>query len=201
MEHTCDFSPLKLELKERLLGLVGKMKVAITELEQDKQCLLNEFQQISAELATTESMAAAFYLKCYLSAYTDKYTDISICVRRLSERRHGALIVVERGDSLDDWVTAGIPVDAELSPALLESVFVPGAPLHDGAVRIRQNKLVSAANVLPLSALASEKKLGTRHRAAIGITERCDALAIVVSEETGRASFCLNGKLYAFALA
>ncbi|CAG7636269.1 sporulation-specific diadenylate cyclase CdaS [Paenibacillus allorhizosphaerae] len=200
MEQTCDFSPLKLELKERLLGLVDKMQVAIAELEEDKQCLLNEFQQISAELATTESMAAAFYLKCYLSAYTDKYADISLCVRRLSERRHGALIVVERSDSLDDWVTAGIPVGAELSPALLESVFVPGAPLHDGAVRIKHNKIVSAANVLPLSALATEKKLGMRHRAAIGITERCDALSIVVSEETGKASFCLNGQLYAFAL-
>ena len=144
-----------------------------------------------------ESVAASFYLNCYLSAFTDKFEDLSVCVQRLSHRNHGALIVVERGDPLDPFIQKGTDVGAILTPALLEAIFYPGNPLHDGAVLIRANQIVSAANVLPLTtAVISGKKLGTRHRAALGLTEQSDALVLVVSEETGRVSFALNGKLY-----
>src|SRR4051812_22539447 len=199
IDTSCDFSPLKLELKDRLLNLVKQMEQTIAGLDREDRCLLNEFEQISDAINTTESLAATFYLKCYLSSYTDKYSEISRSVRNLSRRRHGALIVVERDDSLEEFITPGIAIDASLSASLLESVFVPGGPLHDGAVLIRQNKIASASNVLPLTSLITEKKLGTRHRAAMGLSERCDALVIVVSEETGKSSFSLDGKLYTFA--
>ncbi|OXM87235.1 sporulation-specific diadenylate cyclase CdaS [Paenibacillus rigui] len=201
MDSQCDFNPLKEELKSQLQRIIQRMQQSLQELEQDDQCLLNEFEQLSEEVSRAESLAASFYLKCYLSSYTDKYNDISHCVRNLSQRRHGALIVVRREDPLEPFITPGVPIRANLSHSLLESVFVPGGPLHDGAVLIEGDEIVSAANVLPLTTtVVTEKKLGTRHRAALGLSERCDALVIVVSEETGRASFSLNGNLFAFAV-
>lgn len=199
MDTNCDFSPLKLELKDRLQGLIGKMAKTSEGLDQETHCLLHDFEEITDELHLIQSLAAAFYLKCYLSSYTSKYTEISLSVRHLADRRHGALIAVERKHPLDAFITPGIPVDAALTPHLLESIFVPGSPLHDGAVLIRGDKIVSASNVLPLSQLVTDQKLGTRHRAAIGLSEITDALVIVVSEETGRSSFCIGGKIYAFS--
>jgi uncharacterized protein (TIGR00159 family) len=123
--------------------------------------------------------------------------DLTIAIRHLSERRHGALIVVQRNDPLDRLIQAGVPIGASLSHSLLESLFYPGSPLHDGAVLVRANRIVSAGNVLPLSGVdAGGRKLGTRHRAAIGLTEQSDALVLVVSEETGKTSFAFKGKLY-----
>jgi diadenylate cyclase len=105
--------------------------------------------------------------------------------------------VIEREDSLETLIRPGIPMGAELTHSLLESIFYPGNPLHDGAVLVRLNKIVSAANVLPLSDIyTGDKKLGTRHRAALGLSERSDALVLVVSEETGRVSFAKGGKMY-----
>ena len=104
---------------------------------------------------------------------------------------------MERSEPLDLIIQKGTYIGATLSPALLESIFYPGNPLHDGAVLIRENQVVSAANVLPLTkTVISGKKLGTRHRAAIGLSEQSDALVLVVSEETGKISFAFNGKLY-----
>lgn len=202
MDSTCDFNPLKEELKSQLHALIGRMQHTLKGLEQEDQCLLNEFAQIGEEISRAESLAASFYLKCFLSSYTDKYHEISHSVRNLAERRYGALIVVQREDALEEWITPGINIGANLTHSLLESVFVPGGPLHDGAVLIKQNEIVSAANVLPLtSTVFTEKKLGTRHRAALGLSERSDALVIIVSEETGKASFSLNGTLFAFAVS
>jgi diadenylate cyclase len=105
--------------------------------------------------------------------------------------------VIQRGDPLDSLIQPGITIGAELTHSLLESIFFPGNPLHDGAVLVSQNQIVSAANVLPLSDMSTGgKKLGTRHRSALGLSERSDALVLVVSEETGRVSFAMNGKLY-----
>ncbi|MBP1153772.1 MULTISPECIES: sporulation-specific diadenylate cyclase CdaS [unclassified Paenibacillus] len=199
MDQHCDFSPLKLELKEQIQALIDKMQQTLHELDEETTCILNDFGQIGEEINTIESLAASFYLKCYLSTYTDQYSEISRSVRNLSQRRHGALIVVQREDSLDGLITPGVSIDANLTYSLLESVFVPGSPLHDGAVLLKSNKIASAANVLPLTGRITDRKLGTRHRAALGLTEQCDALVIVVSEETGKASFCVQGKIYAFA--
>ncbi|RAS71587.1 sporulation-specific diadenylate cyclase CdaS [Priestia endophytica] len=193
----CDFSPMKQQLAERIQQITNELQHSLDVLDNESYCLLGNLEGIKEKFINIESVAASFYLNCYLAAFTDKYAELSICVQRLSDRRHGALIVVERRDALDSFIQKGTDVGATLTPALLEAIFYPGNPLHDGAVLIRSNQIVSAANVLPLTATVIRgKKLGTRHRAALGLTEQSDALVLVVSEETGRVSFALNGKLY-----
>lgn len=114
----------------------------------------------------------------------------------LAERKRGALIVLERETGLQDYVDTGVPLDADISAALLLTVFYPNTPLHDGAVIVRDHRLVAAGCLLPLSdSLAAGEHLGTRHRAAVGITEGTDALSLVVSEETGTISLAHSGRL------
>jgi diadenylate cyclase len=193
----CDFSPMKQQLSNGIQQITNELQQSLKVLGNENYCLLGNLEAIKEKFIHIESIAASFYLNCYLSAFTDKYEDLSISVQRMSERRHGALIVVERSDSLDPFIQKGTPIKAILTPALLETIFYPGNPLHDGAVLIRANEIVSAANILPLTpADIREKKLGTRHRAALGLTEKTDALVLVVSEETGNVSFALNGNLY-----
>ncbi|MFQ5698630.1 MAG: diadenylate cyclase CdaA [Myxococcota bacterium] len=114
----------------------------------------------------------------------------------LGQRRVGALIVIEREISLEDHMDLGTPLDSELSRDLLISLFLPYAPLHDGAVIVRESRIAAAGCILPLT-LSNElpSSLGTRHRAAIGISEETDAIAIIVSEETGRISLGVGGEL------
>lgn len=121
---------------------------------------------------------------------------IAVASQTLSERRHGALIVLERETGLREYVDTGIGMDAAVTPELLETIFFPNTPLHDGAVIVRSTRIVAAACVLPLvENLTSERHLGTRHRAALGITVGTDAVAVVVSEETGIVSIAHNGRM------
>lgn len=121
--------------------------------------------------------------------------EIVIAAVNLSESKTGALMVIEQETGLNDYLQSGIRIDAEVSSALLENIFVVNTPLHDGAVIIRRDRIAAAACVLPLTEQQVKKELGTRHRAGIGITESSDSVAIVVSEETGNISLALNGKL------
>ncbi|HBM75494.1 MAG TPA: TIGR00159 family protein [Clostridiaceae bacterium] len=117
-------------------------------------------------------------------------------VCNLSSTKTGALIVIEQETGLNDYVQAGIKLDAVLTSQLLENIFVVNTPLHDGAVIIRNNRIAAAACFLPLTEnYETNKKLGTRHRAALGMSENSDALVVVVSEETGNISLAINGKL------
>ncbi len=113
----------------------------------------------------------------------------------LSENRHGALIVLEGEVGLQVYINAGVQMDAKVSAPLLLSIFYPNSPLHDGAVIVRGDRIVAAGCVLPLTDRPLDVQLGTRHRAAIGITEVSDALSIVVSEETGYISVARNGRM------
>ncbi|MGE0145418.1 MAG: diadenylate cyclase CdaA [Planctomycetota bacterium] len=117
-------------------------------------------------------------------------------VARLSKERIGALIAIERDGSLAEYSDTGIHIDAELNSFLIESIFFPGTALHDGAMIIRGERIVAASCLLPLSQSQElDKRLGTRHRAALGLSEETDALAVVVSEETGKISVALGGRL------
>jgi len=115
----------------------------------------------------------------------------------LSKDNVGAIIVLEREIGLRNYVESGIPLDAEVSYDLLTSIFQPKAPLHDGAVIIQEDRIAAAACFLPLTVSPGlDRDLGTRHRAAIGLTEECDALAVVISEERGEISVAVRGRLY-----
>ncbi|HLT19172.1 MAG TPA: diadenylate cyclase CdaA [Thermomicrobiales bacterium] len=115
--------------------------------------------------------------------------EIARAAAQLSRSRTGALIVIERETGLQDYIDRGVPLDAKVTASLLISMFYPKSPLHDGAAIIRGGKIMAATVVLPLTEnLGPDNRLGTRHRAAIGITEESDAIAVVVSEETGRIS-------------
>ena len=119
-----------------------------------------------------------------------------IAVESLAHERTGALIVMEGETGLEEYIETGERVDAKVSARLLTTIFFPGTPLHDGAVIVRGDQIVAAGCVLPLTARTlADSSLGTRHRAAAGITEQNDALAIVVSEETGIISVARNGRI------
>jgi diadenylate cyclase len=123
-------------------------------------------------------------------------TDIVTAVDNLSKTKTGALIIIEQFTGLGDTIKTGTKLDALVSSALLENIFVVNTPLHDGATIIRNDRIVAAGCFLPLSNNFSvSKQLGTRHRAALGISENSDALAIIVSEETGIISIAINGRL------
>lgn len=114
----------------------------------------------------------------------------------LSNQRWGGLIVIERTTGLQDISNKGIQLDSDVTSALLGNIFVPNTPLHDGAVIIRENRISAASCILPLSDnLAQNEHFGTRHKAAVGISEQSDAVAVVVSEETGKISVAHNGRL------
>ena len=123
---------------------------------------------------------------------------IVIAATELSKAKTGALIVMERDIKIQDIIATGIPMNAEVSPQLLVNIFEPKTPLHDGAVVISGNKIVSAACVLPLADDKDiAKELGTRHRAAIGISKESDSIVVIVSEETGKMSVAKDGTLIA----
>jgi diadenylate cyclase len=123
---------------------------------------------------------------------------VVIAATELSKAKTGALIVFERDIKIQDIITTGIPMNAEVSPQLLVNIFEPKTPLHDGAVVISGNKIAAAACVLPLADDKDiAKELGTRHRAAIGISKESDSIVVVVSEETGKMSVAKDGTLIA----
>jgi diadenylate cyclase len=124
----------------------------------------------------------------------DTVEELVVAATTLAGKRTGALIVIERSIGLRNHIESGIPVDAQLTYDLLVSIFQPTSPLHDGAVIVQNDRVAAAACFLPLTVNPRlSRELGSRHRAAIGVTEENDAIAIVVSEETGVMSLVMNG--------
>lgn len=123
---------------------------------------------------------------------------IVIAAMEMSKTKTGALMVIERDIKLKDIMDTGVPIDSELSPQLLVNIFTPKTPLHDGAVVISENRIKAAACMLPLSNDKHvSKRIGTRHRSAIGMSKESDAIVVVVSEETGKVSVAKDGTLIA----
>lgn len=123
---------------------------------------------------------------------------IVIAAKELSKMRVGGLIVIQKEIKIEDIIATGIQVNAEVSPQLIVNLFTPNTPLHDGAIIISDNKVAAAACMLPLANSNDiAKELGTRHRAAIGMSKESDAIVVVISEETGRISVAKDGQLYA----
>jgi len=130
------------------------------------------------------------------SSVADVYDDIVLAANLFSQNQTGALIVIEREIGLRTYIESGVSLDARLSYDLLATVFRPSAPLHDGAVIVQRDRIAAAACFLPLSMNpVLSTQLGTRHRAAIGITEETDAVAVIISEETGTISMAVAGSI------
>ena len=123
---------------------------------------------------------------------------VVIATTELAKTKTGGLIVIERDIKINDIIDSGVKIDSEVSPQLIVNLFTPNTPLHDGAVIVSNNKIAAAACILPLAADKDiAKEIGTRHRAGIGISKESDAIAIIVSEETGKISVAIDGKLIA----
>jgi diadenylate cyclase len=130
----------------------------------------------------------------------DTISAIVYATARLSNRHHGAIIVIQRRDNLDEFIRTGVTLNAAISPELLLQIFYPNTPLHDGAVIVSDSHIIAAACVLPLSASgvlteSPERQMGLRHRAALGISEVSDAISIVISEEIGSISVVHGGRM------
>jgi diadenylate cyclase len=126
----------------------------------------------------------------------DAYDDIVLAANLFCQNQTGALIIIEREIGLRTYIESGVPLDARLSYDLLATIFRPSAPLHDGAVIVQNDRIAAAACFLPLSMNpVLSTQLGTRHRAGIGVTEETDAIAVIVSEESGSISLAVSGKI------
>src|SRR5829696_2647937 len=129
-------------------------------------------------------------------AAAETIEEIAVAATMLSQQKIGAIVAVERDIGLRNYIESGIPLDATLTYDLLVTIFRPGSPLHDGAVILQEGRIAAAACFLPLTVNPRlSRELGTRHRAAIGLTEESDAAAVVVSEETGKISIALDGQV------
>ncbi|CAN5668535.1 diadenylate cyclase CdaA [soil metagenome] len=155
-----------------------------------------ELRRALEQLGHTEK-----WLRTPLTSNTDIVSEQAIdeivrAAGQLARQHYGALIVLERETGLQDYAETGVPLDAVLTRQLLINVFSPNTPLHDGASLVRGDRLIAASVVLPLTDnISATSQLGTRHRAGIGVTEDSDALAVIVSEETGKIAVAHNGRL------
>ena len=126
----------------------------------------------------------------------DTVEELVVAATNLSAKKTGAIIVIECAIGLRNYIESGIPLDATLTYDLIVTIFQPGSPLHDGAVIVQEDRIAAAACFLPLTVNPRvSRELGTRHRAAIGLTEENDAVAIVVSEERGQIALAMNGRI------
>ena len=177
---------LKLDMIRTLLGLVFQYGAIVAVV-----VFQPELRSALARLG--RSRAIKFFTSASQRAVAD---EVAEAVSRLARNGTGAIIAVESEASLSDYVEAGTEMQATVSADLLATIFTPYSPLHDGAVIIRGDQIVAAGCVLPLTQFpVSDKSLGTRHRAALGLSEETDAVVIVVSEETSKISIAVRGLL------
>lgn len=158
-----------------------------------------ELRRALEQLGASNKLTRYFGLeKDIISKTKEDIYKIGIAVMELSKSKTGALIVIERDIKLKEIISTGVSINGEISPQLLVNIFTPNTPLHDGAVIISDNKISAAACMLPLASDGDiARELGTRHRAAIGMSKESDAVIVVVSEETGKISIAKEGTLIA----
>lgn len=193
------FLLLVIALLSSLLGLVS-LNWLLTAILQNGAIVLVVLFQPEFRKALERMGRSRVFAKGGKKSTNDEkdlmISEIIQTIMDLSKRRVGALIVFEQQTGLQDVVETGTKLNADISAPLLENIFEPNTPLHDGAVVIRDNEIMAAACILPLAeASGVSRELGTRHRAAVGITENTDAIVLVVSEETGIVSLARDGQL------
>lgn len=185
---------LQMEMLSGLLGALislGAIAILIVFQPEVRKFLL---MLGSTNFATKRNFLKQIkFLKTEIHTNTDVETIIATC-ENLSKTRTGALLVLERNHNLDFVKSTGDTMNAEINQPILESIFFKNSPLHDGAVIIKENFIIGTRIILPLSKKTLPSRFGLRHRAAIGITEKTDALCLVVSEETGQISYVKDGE-------
>ena len=196
------------EEKPVIIEQLESVKVSVSAIHADIPCLMESSQlssllrkmyEIREGLNQLEKGLLQTHLKCSISPGIQVPGPVILALSRLSEKRHGAIIVMAGEESMDDLLQGGAIIDAPISVPLLESLFYPGSPLHDGAVIIRKDRIEKAGVLLPLAPHSMDMErlgLATRHRAALGISRASDALVVVVSEEKGWISIALKDQLY-----
>ena len=194
------FLMLLIVIASSLLGLTSLNWLMTSVLNNGAVVLLILFQPEIRKALERMGRSTLLNRRAYGGAGLDEQeriiNEILQTMMDLSRRRVGALIVIERMTGLQDVIDTGTRVDAEISAPLLENIFEPNTPLHDGAVVIRGNRIEAAACILPLTeASGVSRELGTRHRAGIGLSENADATVLIVSEETGTMSVARGGLL------
>lgn len=163
------------------------------------QALLARVAKLRDTLDEVETSLQEKHLTCCVFPQLQGVGEVVRAVYQLSANRIGALIAVQRQMNLEDYTRSGTLLNARLSTPLLLSLFYPGNPLHDGAVIIRRDRILAAGCILPLSVDHTTFRiqgLGTRHRAAVGLSQLSDAIVLIVSEETGKISMALGGELF-----
>ena len=191
-------------IKEKLEDLKSRIIQLRKGIPYLKQCsrlsdLLQKMYEIRMGLNQLEQGLLQTHLKCCISPNIKVPGEVVLALSKLSEKRHGAIIVIEHEDNLDEHLQGGVIIDAVVSAPILENIFYPGSPLHDGAVIMLDSKIRKACVLLPLAPHTSELEalgFGSRHRAALGLSQVSDALIIVISEEKGWISIALRGQLY-----
>ena len=191
-------------IKEKLEDLKSRIAQVHERLGCVKECsrlsnFLQKLYEIREGLNQLERSLLQTHLRCCISPKIKVPGEVVIAISSLSKKRHGAIIVIEQEDIVDEHLKGGVVLGAVVSAPVIENIFYPGSPLHDGAVVIRDGHIVKASCLLPLAPHASELEdlgLATRHQAAIGLSKVSDALVIVVSEEKGWVSLAIRGQLY-----
>jgi diadenylate cyclase len=191
---------LKMEMLSNILGYLlsgGVIALIIVFQQEIRKFLL--MIGTSNVASRTNFLKQLKFLKSEIALETDVDTLLNAC-KKMSKTKTGALIVLERTNSLDFLINTGDVMNAEMNEVLLESIFYKNSPLHDGATIIRDNFVVATRVVLPISdSINIPSRFGLRHRAAFGITEKTDALCLLVSEETGEISYIKDGSFELFA--
>ncbi len=181
-----------------IVSTMGNLTATRALLEKSLTLIVITFVilfQNELKKALTDFGQTSFF-RPFLQATQFEADEIVKAVMRMAERKVGALIAIERRNSLKPYIEVGTSIDSEVSAELLRTIFQLGTPLHDGAVIIRNNRIAAAACLFPLSESPRlSKDLGTRHRAGIGLTEETDAVTIMCSEETGIVSIAYEGRL------
>lgn len=191
---------LKMEMLSNILGYLlsgGVIALIIVFQQEIRKFLL--MIGTSNVASRTNFLKQLKFLKSEIALETDVDTLLNAC-KKMSKTKTGALIVLERTNSLDFLINTGDVMNAEMNEVLLESIFYKNSPLHDGATIIRDNFVIATRVVLPISdSINIPSRFGLRHRAAFGITEKTDALCLLVSEETGEISYIKDGSFELFA--
>ena len=191
---------LKMEMLSNILGylLSGGVIALIIVFQQEIRKFLLMIGTTNVT-SRTQFLKQLKFLKSEITLETDSDTLLSAC-KKMSKTKTGALIVIERTNSLDFLIKTGDNMNAEINEVLLESIFYKNSPLHDGATIIRDNYVVATRVILPISdSINIPSRFGLRHRAAFGVSEKTDAVSLLVSEETGEISYIKDGSFELYA--